>query len=94
MLHRMSGRVTYDVDSMDELPDELLNAAASVAESFDLDVSWLNDSAFDVVPTVGPASTYCLYRGNRLEVYCPDAKFMLSTKTAAGRVKDLDDAVV
>ena len=37
-------RLTRDLDSIDELPDELTRAADAVAAEFGLEAGWLNDS--------------------------------------------------
>ena len=91
---RHPGRATQDFDIItDQLPGELLIAAAVVAERRNLALDWLNNAAADLImPDLDP-QLETVYRGNRLTVYSPGPQYLLATKLIAGRDADIDDAV-
>ncbi len=91
---RYDFRITNDVDIISEpFPDELKQAARAVAERHGLQDQWVNDAAKISIPKLAPRFE-TIYQGRRLEVLSPGPRFLLAMKLAAGRDRDLEDAIL
>lgn len=76
---------TTDVDTVDELDDELRNAIAVVADRHGLDRDWLNDRARPWRPaTFDPGRGTPLLHAGGLEVIAPPPDIIVLMKIAAG----------
>jgi len=103
MLTQVGNRqVTKDIDILlEDIPDSSSSplylpfqaAARSVAAQHALPTNWINDVIGDALRNYGPTPQGTLWRSyGPLEVYVPDAEYILTLKILAGRGQDLLDA--
>ncbi len=100
MLTQLHNRaVTRDVDVIVLQPEEtsddyrlLKQAIQFVARDQGINPAWLSDNIAQFLQSTGnvPDGTLWLSQGG-LEVYIPDAGYILATKLLAGREKDVND---
>ena len=91
---RRRGTEDVDVISAPQLPPELKAAAAKVAQRHNLAPNWLNADAGQVLQPTFPFASKQILSGKRLQVFIPDARFILAMKLFAGRPVDEEDAVL
>lgn len=103
MLTQIGNRqVTKDIDVLlEDIPDPSASplyrpfqaAARAVATQHNLPTNWINDVIGDALRNYGPTPQGTLWRVyGPLEVYVPDAEYILALKILAGRAQDLLDA--
>lgn len=103
MLTQIGNRpTTKDIDVLlEDIPDHSASplylpfqaATRAVAVQHTLPTNWINDVIGDALRAYGPTPTRTLWRVyGPLEVYVPNADYMLALKILAGRAQDLLDA--
>lgn len=102
MLTQVGNRqVTKDIDILlEDMPDPnvsplyrpFLAATRAVAAQHALPTNWINDVIGDALRNYGPTPQGTLWRAyGPLEVYIPDAEYILALKILAGRRRDRAD---
>lgn len=88
-------RVSVDADAFSgKFSPELKKAIETVGANNNLGPDWLNDAAPnvptnpDIQPQLHPA-----FGGKKLTVFVPDLEFLLATKLASRRQKDIQDII-
>jgi hypothetical protein len=84
---------TMDVDTITRLDDTLRRAVADVAEAFDLDPAWLNDSALAFQPHIELSIGSVLFEHPNLVIDGPTADFMFLMKLDRGEQRDRSDLI-
>ena len=80
-------RSTRDVDAVFAPTTVVRDAAAVVAEEFDLPSDWLNDAVKGFVPSTPDVSQRVVFESDHLRVCSASAEYLLAMKVAASRVE-------
>lgn len=80
-------RSTRDVDAVFAPTTVVRDAAAVVAEEFDLPSDWLNDAVKGFVPSAPDAGQRVVFESDHLRVCSASAEYLLAMKVAASRVE-------
>ena len=80
-------RSTRDVDAVFAPTTVVRDAAAVVADEFDLPSDWLNDAVKGFVPSAPDVSQRVVFESDHLSVCAASAEYLLAMKVAASRVE-------
>ena len=80
-------RSTRDVDAVFAPTTVVRDAAAVVAEEFDLPSDWLNDAVKGFVPSAPDVSQHVVFESDHLRVCSASAEYLFAMKVAASRVE-------
>lgn len=80
-------RSTRDVDAVFAPTSVVREAAAMVADEFDLPSDWLNDAVKGFVPSHPDVSQRVVFESDHLRVCSASAEYLLAMKVAASRVE-------
>lgn len=80
-------RSTRDVDAVFAPTTVVREAAATVADEFDLPSDWLNDAVKGFVPSAPDVSQRVVFESDHLRVCAASAEYLLAMKVAASRVE-------
>lgn len=80
-------RSTRDVDAVFAPTTVVREAAATVADEFDLPSDWLNDAVKGFVPSAPDVSQRVVFESDHLRVCSASAEYLLAMKVAASRVE-------
>lgn len=80
-------RSTRDVDAVFAPTTVVREAAATVADEFDLPSDWLNDAVKGFVPSAPDVRQRVVFESDHLRVCSASAEYLLAMKVAASRVE-------
>ena len=91
---RHDTRRSLDVDSIEELSDEVKLAASRVGQQHGLASDWLNDYAQVFAPAFARSECTPVMSRHRLQVLALPARALFVMKLLAARARDIEDLIV